>query len=62
MAFIVTTPNKAGQPVPLRGTIWAFSMERAEKFETRELAQEALDKAKQFMPAKVYRAASIVEV
>ncbi len=62
MAFIVTTKNGAGEDVPLRGTVWAFSMDRAQKFETREAAQAALDKAKKFMKAKTYKAAEIKEV
>lgn len=60
--FIVVTPNKVGELCPLRGTIWAFSMDRAQKFDTRELAQAALDRAKKFMKAKTYKAASIIEV
>lgn len=60
--FIVVTPNAVGELVPLRGTVWAFSMDRAQKFETKELAQAALDKAKQFMKARTYKAARIVEV
>ncbi len=60
--FIVTTPNLAGQPVPLRGTIWAFSMDRAEKFDTRELAQAALDKAAKFSKKSTIKRATITEV
>lgn len=60
--FIVVTPNLAGQLVPLRGTVWAYDMERAQKFDTREQAQAGLDKAKPFMKAKTYKAAKIQEV
>lgn len=60
--FIVTTPNAIGERVPLRGSVWAFSMDRAQKFDTRELAQAALDKAKKFMNSRVYKAATIDEV
>lgn len=60
--FIVTTEIALGERVPLRGTVWAFSMDRAQKFDTREAAQAALDKAKQFMKAKFYKAARIEEV
>jgi hypothetical protein len=35
-------------------------MERAQVFDTREAAQAQLDKARKFMPAKLYRAARIV--
>lgn len=60
--FIVVTPNLAGELVPLRGTIWAYSMDRAQQFETRELAQAALDRAKKFTKASSYKQARIVEV
>jgi len=60
--FVVTTRNGAGEKVPLRGTVWAFSMERAQQFETRELAQAALDRASKFMKAKVYKSAQIEEI
>jgi hypothetical protein len=57
--FIVTLEHN-GEPWPLRGTVWAFRMERAQVFDTREAAQAQLDKARKFMPAKLYRAARIV--
>ena len=60
--FIVTTKNGIGEKVPLRGTIWAFSMDRAQRFDTREAAQAQLDRAKQFMKAKVYKSAVIEEI
>ena len=62
MKFIVVTPNALGHMVPLRGTIWAFEMDRATKFETAEAAKAALDRAKKFMKARTYKAARIVEV
>lgn len=62
MAFIVTVKNRAGEKVPLRGTVWAFSMDRATRHETREAAQAALDMAKKFMKVATYRAAVIEEV
>lgn len=58
--FIVVTPNLVGELVPLRGTVWAFHMDRAQKFETQELAQAALDNARKFMKAKTYKAAKII--
>lgn len=60
--FVVTILNGAGEKVPLRGTVWAFSMDRATRFATREDAQAALDKAKQFMKASVYKRAKIEEL
>lgn len=61
MAFIVTVEHN-GERWPLRGTVWAFSMERAQLFETKEAAQAALDRAKPFMKAAMYRKAKIEDV
>jgi len=58
--FIVTVEHN-GETWPLRGTIWALSMERAQKFETRDAAQAALDKARQFMKPALYKKARITE-
>jgi len=60
--FIVTTKTGIGETVPLRGTVWAFHMSRAQLFPTKEAAQAGLDKAKQFMKAKTYKSAKIEEV
>lgn len=60
--FIVTVKNAHNEKVPLKGTVWAFSMERAQKFDTKEAAQAGLDKAKMFMKAKTYKSAVIEEV
>lgn len=54
--YIVTLMNN-GEKWPLRRTTWAFSMDRAQQFATREEAQAQLDKAKQFMKAAQYKAA-----
>jgi len=63
MRYIVTTPNTTGTArLPLRGTIWAFSMDRAEIFDTRELAQAALDRAAAFSKKRTIKAATIDEV
>lgn len=61
MAYIVTVVHN-GNEVPLRGTVWAFSMDRAQQFATREEAQAALDKAKMFMKAAIYKKATIKEI
>ncbi len=61
MAFIVTVEHN-GQKWPLRGTIWAFSMERAQRFPSREAAAGALRTAKQFMKPGLYKKAKIEEV
>jgi hypothetical protein len=60
MAYIVIV-NHNGETWPLRGTVWAFSMERAQKFANRELAQLQLEKAKPFMKSAIYKKAQIVE-
>lgn len=60
--FIVTVLNSQGEKFPLRGTVWAFSMDRAQKFATREDAQAALEKARKFMKARVYKSAIIEEI
>lgn len=62
MTKFIVTVNHNGEKWPLRGTVWAFSMDRAQRFDTRELAQTALEKAKKFMKAKVYKKAVIEEV
>ena len=59
--YIVTLIHN-GEKWPLRRTTWAFSMDRAQQFETQAAAQAQLDKAKKFMPVKQYKAAVIEEV
>jgi len=58
--FIVIVDHN-GETWPLKGTVWAFSMDRAQKFETREAAQAQLDKAKKFMKPALAKKARIVE-
>jgi len=60
MAYIVTVTHN-GNMVPLRGTVWAYSMDRAQVFATREDAQAALERAKKFMKAAIYKKAVISE-
>lgn len=60
MTFIVTVEHN-GSVWPLRGTVWAFSMDRAQHFNTREEAEAALLKAKPFMKATLFKKAKIVE-
>lgn len=59
--FIVTLYHN-GQKWPLRGTVWAFSMDRATVYPSREAAEAALLKAKKFMKAAQFKAARIEEV
>jgi hypothetical protein len=61
MAFIVTVTHN-GNEVPLRGSVWAFSMDRAQVFASREEAQAKLDFAKKFMKASIYKKAVIKEI
>lgn len=61
MSFIVTV-NHNGETWPLRGPVWAFSMDRAQRFSTREEAQAALDKAKKFMKVAIYKKARIEQI
>lgn len=51
-----------GSVWPLRGTTWAFSMERAQSWTSAEDARKALEKAKPFMKAAVYKKARIVKI
>lgn len=63
MAFIVTFPSVSGTSrLPLRGTIIAFDMDRAQRFETREAAQAALDKFRKFHKPKLCKQARVEEV
>jgi hypothetical protein len=59
--FIVTLMHN-GTKWPLRGTVWAFSMDRATRFETEAAAEVALLKAKKFMKAAQFKAARIEAV
>jgi hypothetical protein len=58
--YLVTVEHN-GETLPLRGTIWEFSMERAQHFASEAAAQAALDKAKKFMRPALRRKARIVE-
>lgn len=59
--YIVTVIYN-GQKWPLRGTVWAFDMSRAQQFDTAEAAQAALDKAKRFMKPSLFKKARIEAV
>jgi 3-hydroxy-3-methylglutaryl CoA synthase len=59
--FIVTVVHN-GNMVPLRGTVWAFDMSRAQKFDTCEAAMAALEKARKFMKASVYKKAVVIQL
>jgi len=56
--FIVTVLNN-GTKWPLRGTVWAFDMSRAQLFETEAEARAALEKARKFMKPAIYKRAVI---
>jgi hypothetical protein len=59
--FIVTV-NHNGHLVPLRGTVWAFDMSRAQQFATCEEAMAALEKARKFMKPAIYKKAVVLQV
>lgn len=59
--FVITLENK-GHKFYLRATTWAFRIERAEAFATRELAQAALTRAATFMNRAQVKLAQIAEV
>ena len=59
--FIVTV-NNSGLLFFLRGTVWAYSAERATAYASRAEAQAALEKARKFMKAAIYKRAQIAEV
>ena len=61
MSYIVTVMHN-GTEWPLRGTVWAFSMDRAQIFATKEDAQAALIAAKPFMKAAMFKKAVIKEI
>lgn len=63
MSYIVTCPNSSNTArFPLRGTIIAFDMSRAQHFATREDAQAAIAKASRFMKPSVAKKMRIDEV
>ena len=59
MSHIVTLIH-LGNTFYLRSTVWTSERDRATMFATVEAAQAGLNKAKQFMKAKQFRAAAIV--
>jgi hypothetical protein len=54
--YKVVNVNLIGEPIELYRTIWRFSGREGDRFDNVEAAQAALDKAKQFMPAKLFKA------
>ena len=59
--YKVVNVNRVGEPIELKGTIWRFSGNDGDRFDSVEAAQAALDKAKKFMPARLFKASRIVE-
>lgn len=57
--FIVTTKNKAGETVGLRGTVFAFHMSRTTIHDTRAEAEAAWQKASAFYPKRGPRAVKV---
>jgi len=54
MATVVTVVNK-GVRFWLKATTWSFSLDRADRFETVELARAAIVRASRFNNAKLMR-------
>ena len=59
--YKVVNVNLVGEPIELKSTIWRFSGNEGDRFDSVEAAQAALNKAKQFMPAKLFKASRIIE-
>ena len=59
LSFVVQHGN-GGCAWYLRGTTWA-NRDRAQVFDTRQAAQDALIKARKFMSAATVRAACIID-
>lgn len=55
---VVTVVNE-GTRFWLKGTTWAFALDRAQRFETTEAAFAAIEKAKKFNKAKVMKRAEL---
>lgn len=58
MSTVVTVVN-AGARFWLKGTTWAFSLERAQRFDTTEAAFAAIERAKKFHKAAVMKRAEL---
>jgi len=58
MEYIVTVENQ-GQRFWLRGTTWAFSVDRANRFPSEDAAKAAAVKAEKFMHAKIRKSYKI---
>ena len=50
-----------GSTFYLRSTVWTAEQDRATRFDSPELAQAQLDRAKKFMKTANYKAAKITE-
>jgi hypothetical protein len=61
MPTIIVIENN-GQRFFLRGTAWAFSEDRADKFANQDEAKAALERAKKFIKPSQAKKAKFVEV
>lgn len=57
--FIVTVQN-GGNDYFLRGTTWAYSADRAARFETEDAARAALANARKYTKPALFKRAAIV--
>lgn len=62
MAFKVVNKNLNGEEIELKGTIFRFAGNPGQEFQTREEAEKAIQKAKQFHPAKFFKKTEIKEI
>ncbi len=59
MAKFIVTYSSGGFTFYLRSTVWAGYLDRATVFETIDDAKAALERAREFMPYRTYKAAKI---
>lgn len=59
--FVVTVENN-GAKFWIKGTIWSMSKDRADKFQDKEEALKAFERAKKFMRGSIIRKVMIEEL
>jgi hypothetical protein len=59
--YVVTLINGRGDQFWLRSTVWTSNAERADVFETRDLARAAIERARRFNP-KAAKMAQVFEL
>lgn len=59
--FIATVENK-GSTFYLKGSTWAFHVDRAQQFDTREAVEAGIAKAVKFMPKSLAKKIKIEQI